>query len=311
MLAWGADSAAQDDAALARARHADPVQSPRGERNQYSSPVIPYEPKKVHDALAEAWGIHEPEPFEEFSAGGGVAHSRGSTRGNTPIASNFPGGATPTGRRSREHAPPPSSAGAANAVASRQGRREKRALPPPQPIFVGDDEHFAAQAASDPDSAPASPTSPGAPKRSKSLMQRIRKMRDNPNVPAGATQDGYYYESDTAVTPQAERPPRPTHRPQRSFLGRIGNGGPVSAPANTSRGGRDESMSPRSEKSADAFVYVEKELPAAPGAGGAPRSPGENAYFDESYNGVNGGATGLGRKTSLMKRAKGLMRGGK
>jgi len=307
MKAWGADYAAQDERALARARQAEPVRSPRGEKTSYTtSPVIPYEaPKKAHDALAEAWGIHEPEPFEEFSAGGGM-HSRGSTRHNTPVATNFGtnanSGSTP--RRSREQVPPPSSAGAANAAARHQARREHRAqLPPPQPIFV--DDNLANSAPEDME--PSSPTRPGAPKRSKSLMQRIRKMRDNPNVPAGSAQDEYI-ESDAAVVTDAERPSRsarPTHRAQMSFMGRTGGNGAV----NTGGGPYDDSRSPRAEKD-DQFVYVEKDLPSAPGA----RSPGENAYFDETYNGVGGagnGGAGLGRKTSLMKRAKGLMRGGK
>jgi hypothetical protein len=307
MLSWGAGSAAKDDQALARARKTEPQQTPRGEPNAYASPVIPYEaPKKSHDALAEAWGIHEPEPFEEFSAGGGIGgHSRQSTRGSTPVATQYAGSTTPTSRRSRENAP--SSGGGASAAAARQGRREKRTpLPPPQPIFVADNEHFV-DAASDPESAPASPTSPHGPKRSRSLMHRIRNMRDNPNVPAGAAQE-QSYESDTgaAEAERPQRPPRPTHRSQRSFLGRIGGaGGGAPAQVSTPRSPRaDDTMSPASEK--EAFVYVEKQLPRDP----APRSPGEGGHFDESYNGV-AGASGLGRKTSLMKRAKGLMRGGK
>jgi hypothetical protein len=51
-------------------------------------------------------------------------------------------------------------------------------------------------------------------------------------------------------------------------------------------------------------VCVEKDLSAAP-------SWPEESYFDESYSGVPGAVSGggLGRKTSLMKKAKGLMRG--
>ena len=42
------------------------------------------QPKKKVDAIAEAWGIHEPEPFEEFFAGGG-------NRGDTPASSIYNG----------------------------------------------------------------------------------------------------------------------------------------------------------------------------------------------------------------------------
>ncbi|KAJ3525840.1 hypothetical protein NM688_g8342 [Phlebia brevispora] len=69
MLAW-AGPAEEDKDALANAREIPSAQSP------YPSPAIyaPYEaPKKKHDAIAEAWGIHEPEPFEDFSAGGGYS----------------------------------------------------------------------------------------------------------------------------------------------------------------------------------------------------------------------------------------------
>src|SRR5258705_96909 len=45
-------------------------------------------PKKKVDALAEAWGIHEPEPFEDFSAGGGSGRLDG---GDTPTNSIYNG----------------------------------------------------------------------------------------------------------------------------------------------------------------------------------------------------------------------------
>ena len=165
MLAW---SAGQE---LDKEAFANAQQIPR-------SPdlFIPYEaPKKKHDAIAEAWGIHEPEPFEDFSAGGGA--NAGHT-GEYPSRSHgysSSGKRTKDGRDARDvyeqyldqNHPSP------------QRRTTKRSIPPPQPIFVPEN---------DVDAAPPSPPSAGydgTPRRNKSIMQRIRKMRDSPNVPVG------------------------------------------------------------------------------------------------------------------------------
>lgn len=114
-----------------------------------------YEPPTKHvDAIARAWGIHEPEPFEDFSAGGGQSSDYRAYY--------------PTQRRSEE------------APRRREAAPRRAALPPPQPIFVpGAEVGFAP-------SEPSPPLSPGGGagmKRSKSLMQRIRRMRENPNIP--------------------------------------------------------------------------------------------------------------------------------
>ncbi|KAF7306869.1 hypothetical protein MIND_00479100 [Mycena indigotica] len=225
-----------------------------------------YEPsRKKVDAIAEAWGIHEPEPYEEFFAGGG-----GGTTGNTPASSIYNGkeSSRKTPDRPRAHA-----------------RRSQ--LPPPMPIFVPD-------SLSDDNSAlPDSPGSPGnngnVPKRNKSIMQRIRKMRDAPNVPVNDEE------------PPAETSgERPTHRSQGSFLGRV-----------KGRGGNP--VSPTSETS-EAYVFIEprpgaKDLPVTPGSAPA-TSPGEhgspNGYFDE---GESPPSNGLGRKTSLMKKVGRVVRG--
>ncbi|KAI0801166.1 hypothetical protein C8Q74DRAFT_471616 [Fomes fomentarius] len=167
MKAWSAGHEA-DQRALANAQQVQP-RSP--------DVFIPYEaPKKKHDAIAEAWGIHEPEPFEDFSAGGG-ATSRPS--GEYGRGTNGSGRRTKDGREARdvyreyleENHPSPAR------------RPTKRNIPPPQPIFVPE---------SDLDVNPPSPTSAGpetpsgnAPRRNKSIMQRIRRMRDSPNVPVG------------------------------------------------------------------------------------------------------------------------------
>lgn len=122
----------------------------------YSEP-----PKKKVDALAEAWGIHEPEPYEEFFAGGGDHDGPIMNSSSTREARS-------NGRRTRED------------LASRP-RGTHRTIPPPQPIFSpGDGPEPEAH------SPQPSPISGGANiGRNKSIISRIRKMRDSPNVPVG------------------------------------------------------------------------------------------------------------------------------
>jgi len=191
-------------------------------------------PKQKVDALAEAWGIHEPEPYEEFFAGGSDPDVP-VTHGNSTIKE------TRT-RRTRDDVAPRS--------------RGSNRIPPPQPIFVGD--------APDPEAySPPSPGSGGANlSRNKSLMQRIRKMRDSPNVPVG------FDERD-----------EPTD-------GRF------------TRGGRG-STSP-----VEQYTYINdraKELPPTPVS---PR----DGYFDGA---ASSPPAGLGRKTSILKRVKGVVVRGK
>ncbi|KAI0375097.1 hypothetical protein BV20DRAFT_934049 [Pilatotrama ljubarskyi] len=286
MLAWSAATEA-DREALAAARE---VQS-GGYESPYPSPdiYVPYEaPKKKYDAIAEAWGIHEPEPFEDFSAGGG-ATSRPS--GESPRShGNGTTKRTKDGRDARdvyreyldEHHPSP----------TRRQQASKRALPPPQPIFVPE---------SDLDNNPPSPTaagmpsSPGAntPRRNKSIMQRIRKMRDAPNVPVGQ-----YDEDDNRgreQSPGSSASARPTHRSHASYAGR--NGRSQSSPSD------------------EAYVYVdhvpmkkEKSLPTPPSKDGYMPTENANGYFDSEPS--NGSGTGLGRKTSLLKKVRGVVKGG-
>ena len=308
MLAW-TGVAEEDKTALANAREIPAsTQSPYPSNSVYA----PWEPpKKKHDAIAEAWGIHEPEPFEDFSAGGGYTGGASSEFNNSPAASRH--GTSSRRTRDRE-------AGRDSREGARDKHREhqhqhrdptKRSpIPPPQPIFVGDEVDAAAVGA-----APTSPTvgSPGAPKRSKSLMNKIRRMRDNPNVPVlhdeqpGIGGADYSYQSqyqDPSSPSSAENSgpsnahaqqygQRPTHRSQNSFLGRL-------------RGRSKDMPSPTEET----FVYVdepssgrrEKSLPAPPRGGLSSPSEVPEEYFTE-------GSGNLGRRTSLLKRVKGVVRG--
>ncbi|KAI0283340.1 Pal1 cell morphology protein-domain-containing protein [Russula aff. rugulosa BPL654] len=190
--------------------------------------------KKV-DALAEAWGIHEPEPYEEFFAGGGD-HDGPITNSSSMRE------ARSNGRRTRED------------LTSRP--RGSNRIPPPQPIFVpdvgGDEQELEVQ-------APQFSPIPGGANmgRNKSIIQRIRKMRDSPNVPVGF---------DETMEAPAD--------------GRFVRGGRPAVPV-----GRYAVADDRA-----------KELPATP------TSP-MNGYFDAPTS--PGG--GLGRKTSILKRVRGVV----
>jgi hypothetical protein len=258
MYAWGDDlTTAQLSGSAYPSAHAYAAFS-----NDYPEP-----PKKKVDALAEAWGIHEPEPFEDFSAGGGT----GRFDGDTPTSSIYNGKDSRTARRPLKD--------------NREKRRSN--LPPPQPIFVGEP----AEAEEIPGSPPASP---GNPKRSRSIMQRIRKMRDAPNVPVGRD-----YEMSPGSPTSPIEPFRPTHRPQNSFLGRFGGG---------SRPNQQTTDKP------EPFVFIDpqtrdaKDLPRAPIVE-EPTTPPTDNEDTTDYDGQASGV-GLGRKTSLIKRVGKAVRTG-
>jgi hypothetical protein len=317
MLAWTGGTNPEDDA-LAKQYSPRVMDSPYGAAARaapaaYAPADVWTPPKKNHDALAEAWGIHEPEPYEEFFAGGGSKPDSAYASRNG--SAHAVGGGVAPGRRSkdreayRDHLDDAAQQGSA---VRRNGTKTRNTLPPPKPIFVPEGDSSA--------EGPPSPTtpgvgSPGAPKRTKSLMNRIRRMRDNPNMPVGyddygalgtsppnsADLGGGGYRSDGP----SGRPSRPTHRAQNSFLGKIGGRG----------GAKESSTSPTSDNSD--FVYVgyddgrargaaNKDLPATPA--GAP----EMGYFDGAGGSGNPSSPGggLGRKTSLLKKVKGAMRGG-
>ncbi|KAL6309891.1 hypothetical protein BKA93DRAFT_720624, partial [Sparassis latifolia] len=221
MLAWSGVHDA-DKEALANAHDVAPG---LGYDSPYPSAAVyvPYQaPKKKHDAIAEAWGTHEPEPFEDFSAGGGattrgISELRGasSPRGVATANSNLR--RTKDGRAARDVYREYLDDGQ---VPSNRRQQTKRSIPPPQPIFVADNE---SGDSGSPPSPSAGPPSPGTPKRTRSIMRRIRKMRDSPNVPVGPDDvppneheiSPTSSMEDSAVTHPAYNA-RPTHRSQNS-----------------------------------------------------------------------------------------------
>ncbi|KAF8528016.1 hypothetical protein BU17DRAFT_61356 [Hysterangium stoloniferum] len=280
MLAWSPSDALSDIPDFASG---SPYDGPYGAASMFpgSANSITSMPKKRVDALAEAWGIAEPEPFEEFSAGGGDRINI-----DEPIA-------TPSPRRSKEGRDTYRDKMDGN----NRAQRTRSILPPPQPISLPGTRRHDTGASSPNDKyefpinsngSGGSPRDP-SPRRSRSLIARIRQMRDAPNVPITYDEDAEPSEhSDSlegSASPSTSAPPsRPTHKHQTSFLGRFrASGGAMT--------------SPTSEKSAD-FVYAdekdaskEKDLPPPPGD-----------YFGDA------GSRGIGRKPSLIKRIKGGVR---
>ncbi|KAF9237309.1 hypothetical protein BU15DRAFT_48757 [Melanogaster broomeanus] len=314
MLAW--NSTPGEDVLPS---HDSPYPSPDGYKGSFSPTYDA--PKKRVDAIAEAWGIHEPEPYEEFFAGGGTARRDGETPSNSIYAGREGHGSqngTPQhsiGKRSkdgrdlrevyREYLDDDMRQLQARDKDRADPRRPRRtALPPPQPIMVPL-QHEAPY--SDVESGPGSPS--GAPKRTRSLMQRIRKMRDSPNVPMGYDDD----EKPSSPTSNDHHQPasRPTHRSQNSFLGRFVGG---NSAIGERRGNAKENASPMFEDP-EAYVYIddarrEKQLPATPGTTRTPPGDDKHVYFDGAP-GSPGSGGGLGRRTSLMKKVKDVVRGPK
>ena len=123
-------------------------------------------------------------------------------------------------------------------------------------------------------------------KRSKSLLQRIRRMRETPNMPVN-TEDT----NGVQTTYESGGSGRPNHKSQNSFAGRLAG-----------EGIKEQLPSPREN---DSYVPAEiskyKDLPRPPNS---PNS-GEKGYFEQADG------TGLGRKPSLMQRVGGVVRGKK
>ena len=245
-------------------------------------------PKKKVDAIAEAWGMHEPEPYEEFFAGGGITRRDGGTPSSSIYAgreghvSRNPTPQHSIGRRSRDARElrevyreyledDPGHVQSRDKDRADRDRRVKRGvLPPPQPIMVPEAYHSDLE-------SPISPT--GQPKCTKSLMQRFRKLWDNPSVPADD-------QSSYPSSPTARDYPsgtHPTHRPQNSFLGRLGGGNGYNAEHVDRRGYTMENTSPISD-APESYVYIddpqrEKRLPVTPYASAMARpSSGEGRH---------------------------------
>lgn len=256
-------------------------------------------PKQV-DRIAEAWGIHEPEPYEEFFGGGG---------GDASAASSIRGGYESNGQKSRSRGFELRETYADNVKPPPTRRQLSRAMPPPQPINLPGGGRIS----QDGPTSPGLPSSPGAPKRSKSLMQKIRKMRDAPNIPVDAPTTIVDEPSPPSSVENYNgqdggRQGRPAHRHQNSFFGRFGR--------NNSANGQLSPSDPDEN-----FVYVEKTrtsnkaLPPRPmDAPVTPTTREKAGYFDEGVS-PNGGPTspggGLGRKTSLLKKVKGVVKNAK
>jgi hypothetical protein len=220
----------------------------------FQYPRRPASPKR-RETIADAWGKGEPEPFEEFFAESVSPHVIG--QGESGLAS-----AASSIRQDKEGHGSSGKSRRTNGGIRKATNRPP--LPPPQPIFpetTYNDEDY-----------PVSDVTygnAGGPRRSKSLMQRIRKMRDAPNVPVDYDEPTYEQSGSSSENH------RPTHRAQNSLL-RGGNKSPTS-PGFSSEG--------------------EKALPGLPPPSVSPRDDGGNGYFDR----------GIGRKTSIMQKVRGVV----
>lgn len=298
--------------------------------------------------LTEAWGRAEPEPFEEFSAGAAGAYNGGSGAGSA--RSSLDGTSYEQYQRRTAERPANGRRGESRAWLSFTyvqeadfyshsvdlPNRQRNKIPPPQPIILPGARSQGAPAPAPP--APGSPTEqsyasdytsgkPPMVKRTKSLMQRIRNMRENPNVPApkgaSAPMDAGYY-SEGAYTPREERwqpsaktyavaeepePPQAQYRPQQTQQQQPRS---ASRPRAASR--------PRQQRapavgSPDEFVVVdnaatvaasrEKALPPPPSSYHA-----VHVAQDEDAGYFGAGGANVGRKPSLYQKMKGAVVGG-
>ncbi|KDQ63466.1 hypothetical protein JAAARDRAFT_120581 [Jaapia argillacea MUCL 33604] len=337
MAAWvpqpvGGPPPAQKEDTFTPGSYDSPYPSARAYKNAFSYET--YEPpKKKVDVIAEAWGMHEPEPFEDFSAGGGYGYDKSAP--NSIYNGKEKNGHAPAmpvgGKKPRDMRQAYRDRDHLDAEIQESPRRppnvQKRSnLPPPQPIFVPDaaDYAVAAPGPGEPESPQSAPAHTGAmniPKRSKSLMQRIRKMRDAPNVPVGYEEFPNGEQSPTSSNEDSGRSrgqvqvgsapnPRPTHRSQNSFLGRFGRPGAAKENANPNASGGREAIVETPEP------YAYADVPALPSRSqgkdkSLPATPGRT--FDRSHSGSGGsgednaGTSSLGRKTSLLKKFKGAV----
>lgn len=160
-------------------------------------------------------------------------------------------------------------------------RRPTKNLPPPKPIFPPDEETAIPVDlnSTGPATSPGlgGPGGPGGPKRSRSLMHRIKKMREQPNVPVGYD-PGPNDEDPSSSSENQHGATRPSHRHQQSLLGKFGNRSPTSP-----------------------TFAVDEEENDSPGPPISPRLQEQDGYFSAPPN------SGLGRKTSIMQRVRGVV----
>ncbi len=229
----------------------------------------PTSPKR-RETIADAWGKGEPEPFEEFFAGSvGTAVNGAGETGLASTASSIYGGKEGQGHTNGKRR-------------ERPLRRPTKNLPPPKPIFPPDGglEENATPGDGISTGMPSSlgASSPGGPKRSRSLMHRIKKMREQPNVPV-RYEPGPSDEDPSSSSENQHGPTRPSHRHQQSLLGKFGNRSPTSP----------------------TFAEAEEDEKDLPGLPITPRSHEQDGYFSAPPN------SGLGRKTSIMQRVRGVV----
>ncbi|KAG8805588.1 hypothetical protein FRC17_005444, partial [Serendipita sp. 399] len=261
-----------NDGPYGAANNYKPKEPKKKTSDPYEFPRRPASPKR-RDTLADAWGKGEPEPYEEFFAESvspaavghgeaGLASAASSLYKDKEGHSSSKSGRRPNGgvRRPTNRPPPP----------------------PPQPIFptestADDDVVLSGDMA-------YSSSGGNAPRRSKSLMQRFKKMRDSPNVPVDYDDTPTNDQSGSSSENHNGATTRPTHRTQNSVLGRPGNKSPTSPGFNGISVGD---------------TTGEKALPGVPPSA-SPRDE-LGGYFDR----------GLGRKTSIMQKVRGVVVGKK
>ncbi|CUA77507.1 hypothetical protein RSOLAG22IIIB_02522 [Rhizoctonia solani] len=213
--------------------------------NNYGQPPSPTyaakkKPSPKKSALAEAWGIAEPEPFEEFSAGRQSGYEQSSPmNGSLTSVNNARTGMTTSAYPEYpESRPLPT-------------RRPSKAIPPPQPIQLypefpeGEDPVPMSTAPS------AYGARPGGPKRSRSLIQRFRKMRDSPNAPPADDEPPMPPASDIRLVNQQRAPPVPERAPADPYY---------------AGGARDKNL-PAPPPVANAEYFDKGHVPVSPGGG--------------------------------------------
>jgi hypothetical protein len=315
MLAWS--SAPNDPIISPSAITSDsPYPTPDVYKNTFSNDYYDDPPKKKVDAIAEAWGTHEPEPYEDFSAGGGS----GRPEGDTPNSSIYHGrGANKRSKEAKEAKEmykeflDEAQLQAQQQQQAKEARRLKRStLPPPQPIFVPDANNKDFVQVPPLLSPPLGSPKGDSPKRNRSIMQRFRKMRDAPNVPVGQHEDTEHLPPSPTSTDHSSYPlsapvTRPTHRQKESFLGRFGSG--------AGGGNPKENISP--SPATDTFDRG-KDLPATPLERNGRSTPLADqdapGYFGErtgTSNGHNSPIGGPGRRTTILRKVKGVVKGTK